>query len=78
MFRSSGYVKQITINHHMENYYVEEEYLIMWRNLGQNRNCNSNLKIYTQIKNESVNTKIESSEYYPYASLCLQMTCNAK
>ena len=27
------------INQSMEENYVEEESLIMWRNLGQNRNC---------------------------------------
>lgn len=32
-------LKQIMINQSMEENYVEEESLIMWRNLGQNRNC---------------------------------------
>lgn len=70
MSKSGGYVEQIMIRHSMEKQYDVEECLITWGSLGQNINCNFNfLKNKHAGKNRSVNAKIETSDYYPYASL---------
>lgn len=62
----------------MEKYYIEEEYLITWGNLGQSKICRFNLKIYIQIKIKNVNTKTETDNIIHLFLCVAQKTYNAK